>query len=64
MRTLKYGKIVAKTSRLTDFCPKSSLVYIVYCYISSVMQFDKFFHPVLVDVHRCKLSHLHIHEYF
>ena len=28
------------------------------------MQFDKFFHQVFVDVHRCKLPHLHIHEYF
>ena len=29
------GKLERNTRGLTDFCPKTSLVYIVYCYIIS-----------------------------
>ena len=53
------GKLGENTSRLTDFCPKTSLMYIVCCYIVS----DTIRQVLSSGGSRCKLSHLHIHEY-
>ena len=52
MITIKCGKIVKKPCIFTDFCPITSLVYFdVTVVISLVIQFDKFFHLVVIDLH-------------
>ena len=53
------GKSEKNTCRLTDFCPKTSLMYIVCCYIIS----DTIWQVLSSGGSRCKLPHLHIHEY-
>ena len=53
------GTLEKNTGRLTDFCPKISLVYIVCCYIISYTTL----HFLSSVGSRCKLSHSHIHEY-
>ena len=47
------------TCRWTDFSPKISLMYIVCCYIIS----DTIWQVLSSCGSRCKLPHLHIHEY-
>ena len=53
------GKLEKNTCGLTDFCHKTSLMYIVYCYIIS----DTIWQVLSSGGSRCKLLHLHIQEY-
>ena len=61
MRTLKYGKILKNTPRLTDFCLKTSLVYIACCYTMSNI-IDNFVHLVVVDVNHFMCIFMNIYE--
>ena len=61
MSTLKYGKIGKNTCRLTDFCPKTSLLYI-YVVISKEIQFDKSFHLVVLDLNYPICIFMNIYE--
>ena len=47
------------TRRLNDFCPKTSMVYIVFSYTIS----DTNLQVRSSGGRICKSSHLHIHEY-
>ena len=50
------------TCKWTGFCPNTSLVYIVRCYIPYVIQFDKLFHPVVEDVNYLICIIMNIYE--
>ena len=57
----EWGKIVTNIQKLTNFRPKSLLMYVI---ISHVKQFDKLFYPVVLYENFLICIVMNIHENF